>query len=532
MSLSRRNRFLLSVLSGVLLTLSFPFTGSQTWLIFVAWIPLLLVEDNILRSRYRSSKVFIHAYLTFIIFNIGTTWWIWNASPGGAIMAFILNALLMALSFQTFHVVRKKLSGVWSGLILVSIWGSFEYLHHRWELSWPWLSMGNFFSIRTSWVQWYSFTGIAGGTLWVMLVNHLGFVLVRNWIGSEKTDPRFNKNLILLTTTLIAPILLSVFLFNTYVQEKQPLEVVAVQPNIDPYKEKFTAPLSEQLVKIIKEAEKKITPNTALVLAPETALSNTFIEQDLPRLDFFNFLKERIKSWKKASLFTGASTAEFFELKNSRASVKLTDGPGFIEYYNSSLLIGPDGGHRFLHKSKLVLGVEKVPFSDWIPFLEELSINNGGTSGTLGIEKEPKTLETNLLEFAPLICYESIYGEFCGEQCRKGAEAIFVITNDGWWGDTPGYKQHMSFSQLRAVENRRCVVRSANTGISCFIDQKGEVQLSSKWWQATALRHKIDLNSKQTFYTRIGDLVSVILLCIASGLILATLYTWIKKTYF
>jgi apolipoprotein N-acyltransferase len=532
MPLSRRNRFLLSTLSGVLLTFSFPFTGSQTWLIFVAWIPLLFVEDSISKASYRSSKVFIHAYLTFFIFNIGTTWWIWNASPGGAIMAFILNALLMALAFQTYHFTRKRLSDAFSALVLISIWGSFEFLHHRWELSWPWLSMGNFFSIRTTWVQWYTITGIAGGTLWVMLVNYLGFVLVRSWLSTRQFNSVPKSKIILLATALFAPIILSVILYTTYTQEKHPVEVVAVQPNIDPYNEKFTAPLSEQLVKLIKEAEKKITPKTTLVVAPETALSNTFIEEDLPRLDFFRFLKDRISSWKRASLFTGASTAEFFERKNSRASVKLTDGPGFIEYYNSSLLIDPDGAHKFLHKSKLVLGVEKVPFSDWIPFLEELSINNGGTSGTLGIENEPKTLKTNHFSFAPLICYESIYGEFCGEQCRKGAEAIVVITNDGWWGDTPGYKQHMSFSRLRAIENRRCVVRSANTGISCFIDQKGDVQLSSKWWQATALRYKIDLNTKQTFFTRIGDLLSFILLCTGFGLVLTALYTHIKKTFF
>jgi apolipoprotein N-acyltransferase len=532
MPLNKRNRYLLSILSGLLLIVSFPFSGSQTWIVFVAWIPLLLFEDHINSQNYRSSKVFVHAYITFFLFNLGTTWWIWNASPGGALMAFILNALLMTLTFQTYHFIKKNIGNTYAWLILLGVWGGFEFLHHHWELSWPWLSMGNFFSIRTSWVQWYSYTGIAGGTVWVLLVNYFGYLALREIISLGKLNQGSKRNLILFSIFLAVPISISLALYFSYDQHKDRAEIVAVQPNIDPYNEKFSAPLLNQLFKIVKEAEGKLSPKTVLVVAPETALSNTFIEQDLSQLDFYTFLRNRMKSWKRTALFTGASTARLFKQKNSRASVKLSDGSGFIEYYNSSLLMEANGAHRFLHKSKLVLGVEKVPFSDWIPFLEELSINNGGTSGTLGVEEEPKTIKTVHFEFAPLICYESIYGEFCAEQCRKGAEAIIVITNDGWWGDTPGYKQHMSFSRLRAIENRRCVVRSANTGISCFIDQKGEVQMASQWWKATALRGSIDLNKDKTFYTQVGDLLSVVLLCLGVGLLLVAFYRVLKRLFF
>ena len=160
-----------------------------------------------------------------------------------------------------------------------------------------------------------------------------------------------------------------------------------------------------------------------------------------------------------------------------------------------------------IHKSKLVLGVEKIPFSRWIPWLEELSIKNGGTSGTLGIEKEPKNYITKTCTFGPCICYESIYGEFIAKQCKKGNEALFIITNDGWWGDTPGYKQHASFARLRAIENRRSIARSANTGISCFINQRGDVSQATKWWVPTAINGVINKNRKTTFYTENGDLI-------------------------
>jgi apolipoprotein N-acyltransferase len=164
-----------------------------------------------------------------------------------------------------------------------------------------------------------------------------------------------------------------------------------------------------------------------------------------------------------------------------------------------------------------------------LPFLEELSINNGGTSGTLGIEKEPKVLSTAKIKFAPSICYESIYGEFIGTQCKKGAQVIFIITNDGWWGNTPGYKQHMSFARLRAIENRRSIARSANTGTSCFINQKGDVIEQSTWWQPTALKQKINLNNDISFYSTFGDLLGKFLGFMSIGLLFATVFRYFKR---
>jgi apolipoprotein N-acyltransferase len=172
-----------------------------------------------------------------------------------------------------------------------------------------------------------------------------------------------------------------------------------------------------------------------------------------------------------------------------------------------------------------------MPFTDWLPFLEELSIDKGGTSGSLGIEKEVKVLETQELTFAPVICYESIYGEFNAKQCRKGAQAIFIITNDGWWQDTPGYKQHMSFSRLRAIENRRSVARSANTGISCFINQRGDVVKRSKWWEPIALKGTINLNNDITTYTKYGDVIGRSFAFVSALILLLTFTRAFKRIF-
>jgi apolipoprotein N-acyltransferase len=514
------------------MTLSFPYTGSLTALVFVCWIPLLFVEYNISSSGYRSGKVFIHAYLTFFIFNIGTTWWICNASAAGAVLAFTLNALLMALAFQCYHIINKVLGRTYSLLALLCVWIGFEFLHHRWELSWPWLSFGNFFSIRTTWIQWYSYTGMLGGSVWVLLVNYLGLKSIVFFTEKISFTSKSRLYIGLYVSFIFIPLMVSLTLYYSCRTTIDTTEVVIVQPNIDPYNEKFSTPIGTQLKKLFAQAKKKVTPHTKIIIAPETALSSSFFEEELHQHSFYSFLIKQLREWKTTALYTGASTARYFDKRNSRASVKLPDGPGFIEFYNSSLVIEEDGTHEFLHKSKLVLGVEKIPFSDWLPFLEKLSINNGGTSGTLGVEKEAKTLTSKDLTFAPLICYESIYGDFTALQCRKGAQAIFVITNDGWWGDTPGYKQHMSFSRLRAIENRRDVARSANTGISCFINQRGDLIQATKWWQSDAIRAKLNLNSSLSFYSRTGDLIGKIFLYLGITLTLITLYRSLKGTLY
>ncbi len=529
--LARKHRFLFSFLSGVLLTVAFPYTGNLTPLVFVAWVPLLLVENTILEANYRSGKVFIHSYLTFFLFNLGSTWWVWNASAGGAALAIILNSLLMSIVFQFYHLTKKYVGRKEGYLSLIIYWIAFEYFHHNWEMSWTWLSMGNFFSIVPSWVQWYSYTGIFGGTLWILVVNLMVYRIVQN-VFFRKESWRIQTPLVWLTGIfLLLPAVISLVTYYSYEEKERPFEVVALQPNIDPYNEKFVAELASQLKKLVHLAEESVTENTDLVVAPETAISASFYEHDLPRLPFYHFLTSERRRLHNVPWYIGASTIKIFDKKHSRASFPMNDGPGFIEYYNTSLLIDTNDAPSFVHKSKLVPGVEIIPFSNYFPFLEDWSIDNGGTSVSLGVEPEPKILQTASFRFAPVVCYESVYGEWVAEQCRKGAQLICVATNDGWWGDTPGYKQHMSFSRLRAIENRRWVVRAANTGISCFINQRGDVLQATGWWVPAHIRQVINLNDEMTFYTRYGNVLGRSLGFVSVVLLLFTFVKRFKKKY-
>lgn len=509
MRLSKKQRYLLSILSGLLMSVSFPYTGSLFPLVFIAWVPLLLVEHNIYREKYRSGKVLLHAYITFVIYNLGATYWIYYAEGGeiGAVMAYLLNGFLMALVFLLFHWTKKYVGQKEGYIGLLFYWIGFEYFHYHWELSWPWLNVGNTFSIVPEIVQWYAYTGVLGGTLWVFLINLIVFKLVSNIVfGREKL--LIQTPLIYLTLAVVLiPSLLSLWSYTVHDEVENPAEIVVTQPNVDPYNEKFSGDLKEQLDRFIVSAEKLVTEKTAVVLAPETAISRPFDEDKYQQNQAYNYLKQKVEKWNGPDLYVGASTYKIFDKKRSRASRPFSNGNGFYESYNTSMVIGQNRPPSYVHKSKLVLGVEKIPFSNFFPFLEKLSIDNGGTSGTLGVEDEPQVLTTKGFSFAPIVCYESVYGGFIAEQCRKGAEAVFVVTNDGWWGDSPGHKQHASFSRLRAVETGRYVVRSANTGISSVINQRGEVLHATKYWVQDAFKATIQLNNIPTFYVTYGDVI-------------------------
>ncbi len=120
-------------------------------------------------------------------------------------------------------------------------------------------------------------------------------------------------------------------------------------------------------------------------------------------------------------------------------------------------------------------------------------------------EKLPGGYRGSLKKIAPVICYESVFGEYVTGYVKNGAEALFIITNDGWWKNTNGYKQHLFYASLRAIETRRPVARSANTGISCFIDIRGKRIAETKWWTQDVLKGAIIPETRITPYVKYGD---------------------------
>ncbi len=511
--------YLLALLSSILLILSFPYTGSFTPFVFIGFVPLFILRKQRLETQQKPWKLAIWVYLSFLFWNLGTTWWVANASFSGACLAIGVNALLMTFVFGTWSWLHRKINKNYSFWLLVPIWLLFEFGHHRWDLSWPWLTFGNYFSVRTGWIQWYEWTGTLGGSAWVLLVNLLLFRLYNVYRDVAKR----NRNIFSIIGVLLLPIVTSQVLLATALPSLQPkqLHAVVVQPNVDPYKEKFAVSANNEAFadSLINLANRHVTSQTDLVIAPETALPLSFLEDKLGTFAFGQQLQNQVAQWPKASLLIGASTVKLFDSKQSVASTPIPNENRWYESYNSSMLLTKNDAPQYVHKSKLVPGVELVPFSAYLPFLSAIAIENGGTSGTLGVEKAPKILAISRnvgneksnqkpnqkTDLAPIICYESIYGDFVRQQVQNGAQLLCVITNDGWWGDTPGYKQHFSFARLRAIETRRWVLRSANTGTSGSIDPSGKIIKKTAYWTKAAFSQTVQLRSDKTFYSKYGD---------------------------
>jgi apolipoprotein N-acyltransferase len=499
----------LSLLSAGLLSLAwYPL---PLWpLVFVGFVPLLYLHK--LTAKQGQTAVFaVYTFISLLLWNVGTTWWVWNASEGGAIAAFLLNALFMlmpwVLLFKTQPIVGYK-RAQW---LFISAWIAYEFLHLNWEFSWPWLVLGNVFAPVPSVVQWYEYTGHLGGTLWVLWAN---VQIYRLWQEGFGTDTLFRKKMIFRTLFWIFafPLFASWYVLDQFNYKGRAIDVVVVQPNIDPYKEKFSGLSAiEQAQQMTKLADDIIDSKTQLVCFPETALVGGLNEDAIEQEQTYQYMLRWQQNYPGLNVLTGIDSYRLFPVWEKSPTARRYNDHLFYDAYNSAILIDPNRNYELYHKSKLVPGVEKMPYPHMFGFLEKLTINMGGTSGSLGSDIEPKvfTLDSRT-QIAPVICYESVYGEYVSRYVRKGANLICIITNDGWWGNTPGYKQHFEYARLRAIETRRYVVRSANTGISGFVDDKGNVLSKSGWWQETALKQTVFLNDYTTFYSRYGDILGII----------------------
>ena len=183
----------------------------------------------------------------------------------------------------------------------------------------------------------------------------------------------------------------------------------------------------------------------------------------------------------------------------------------------------------FYNKSKLVPGVETLP--TFLLWLSRIFEKFGGTAGGYGNDKEASVFKNPASPYitAPIICYESIYGEYVASYVRKGANLLTIMTNDGWWANTPGHRQHLNYARLRAIETRKWVARSANTGISSVIDPLGRLIETRQWAETGYIKSNIPPVAGETFFVQYGDILSRIALFIMGALIVYSIFEFFKN---
>ena len=508
----------LVLLSAVLM--SIPFLIPNTGLLaLIGLVPLLCME----RAADLSEKkhVWIYHYGTFVLWNAITTFWVCNATVGGGLFAIFANAFQMSLIFGLFRISKRKFKGALPYIFLAAMWIAWERFYFDAEISWPWLVLGNSFA-RSIWaVQWYEFTGALGGSLWIWACNLGIFGMMvalsdgRWWNFNSKAKAAAILSLALI---FIAPPICSAFIGKEYkdaMTADEELNVLIIQPNIDPYN-KFQAMTQDQQNALLQNLMEKGLRNRQadscmsplLIVAPET-FTGDIVCGDYPRSRTWRLFTSFLKEYPGVSMLFGASSYDYIytETAPSHTARHIRDGL-WLESHNSALMIDGKSDTQIFHKSKLVVAVEHTPYPAIFCKLDDML---GGVMGRCVGQDEISLLHVRGCnnENIPIgcaVCYESVYGEYYTDYVRKGARAMAIITNDAWWGNTPGYRQHLSYASLRAIETRRAIARCANTGISAIVSPYGKILKPTPWWEQASINSSIPLRDDLTFFVTHGDI--------------------------
>jgi apolipoprotein N-acyltransferase len=503
---------MLSVIGGILTGLAWTAWCSGL-ILLIAFVPFLLIENYLFErsSQFSPNAFFIYVLPGFVIFSIIAIGWMRVASMTGAICVIMGLAFLMSFALWLAHIVRMK-AGNFSGFIsLFTFWLSYEFLSLNINIISPWLNLGNGLSKDIAFIQWYEVTGTAGGSVWILASNlSLAIFLINFTRGKERTF----KYLIIWVSVILIPSGISATRYYTIRQNTcKPEKVVIVQPDFDPYTEKFTIPFKEQLGKTISLAESVVSENTNWIITPETTVDDPVNLDDLNSDDYIRMIRELVNKYPSVSVVTGLVSYRLYPPapEAPTISARKTDGTGsYYDHFNSAFKIDTGKAIEVYHKSKLVPGIEMQFSTGPGRLIARILPSLGGTKWGYGIQKDRvcfRNQHTNK-KIGPIVCYESVFGKYVTEYVKNGANALFIITNDGWWKNTVGYRQHLSLASVRAIETRRPVARSANTGISCFIDIRGKRTEETKWWTQAALKGEIIPETLITPYVRYGDYLS------------------------
>jgi len=507
--LNRYTLIALSLLGGTLSGLAW--TGWCSGLILlVSIVPFLIIEQYLYErpDRYSTNAFFNYILPGFFLFSIITLGWMKVASVLGALFIITGLSFLMAFTMWLAHVVRMR-AGNTAGIIsLVTFWLGYEFISLNTIFISPWVNLGNGLAKDIMFIQWYEYTGTAGGSLWILLSNiFLSLLLVNIFYG--KRNILFSV-LTWLSIVLIPSAISITKYFTINHAETLASEVVIIQPNVDPYTEKFIIPFEEQLQRVMEMAEREISERTSWVVTPETTVDDPVNLDDLNNNKYVAMIKNLTLRYPGASVVAGFVSYKLYPSSDRPPTVsarKTDDSELYYDHFNSAFDIDSGRTIEVYHKSKLVPGIEMQFSTGPGRILAKILPYLGGTKWGYGIQKDRSCFEHHILKYkiAPIICYESVFGSYITGYVRNGARALFIITNDGWWKGTNGYRQHLSYASVRAIETRRPVVRAANTGVSCIIDIKGKRTESTKWWSQAVLKSKIFPETRETFYVKYGD---------------------------
>jgi apolipoprotein N-acyltransferase len=518
----RRHMLIPGLISGIFLGVSFPpFPYPFRYLIFFALVPYLFV----IQKKEKLADLNRFTYFTFFFFNLIALYWVgsWTkeADPflmlSGVALVFF-NPLLFLIPSTLFHFARKTSDLKTAYLLFPFFWVFYEFLYTLTDLRFPWLTLANGATGFNLFIQPAEIIGAYGISLLVLFANIAFFFAIKEIFITKKY---FNKKFITALLIVLVPIFYGLVRTVYYIKSNHTIKVGLVQPNLNPWAKWHDNNLNDQINQYLELSDKAVKQGAGLIIWPESALPVYLLAGHHP------FEEMRIHGFvdsRKINLLTGMPDALFYPDKSKAPQdvKRVLKSNTLYATYNSILLFKPNSREiQRYGKMKLVPFGERVPFLDVLPFLGDwIKWNVGISSWNVGTAKTVFTLSDST-KIGGVICIESIYPDFVSEFVKNGAQMITVVTNDSWYGYSSGPFQHKEISVLRAVENRRTVLRAANGGISCIIDPLGRTVKETELFTKDFVVGEAQINDKLTFYTSYPFIIPFIVCIVSCGIILA-----------
>ena len=487
---------MLSITSSILLILSFP-PFDLEFLAWIALIPLLFAIDG-----QRPPKAFLLSYLSGVIFFLGTIWWLIHVTLPGMIAVVLYLAVYFGLFGLTSSIIFKSRERVMALIGVPAAWVAAEYLRSHLLTGFGWALLGYSQYLNLPVIQIADIFGPWGVSFIIIMVNAALYIFIRASIrrgagwDKDKHIPILLAALCLFLTFYYGHFRLK----NIFVGER--IKISVIQGNI-PQKEKWDSNFRSYIVdRYAGLAREAAAEKPDLIIWPESAVPGLLNEEDLYRA-VTSLARET-----GVPLLLGAARYDNEE----------------DAYYNSAVFISGLGEVTASYdKIHLVPFGEYVPFKRYLSFVEKFAPTpigdfSKGKEYTVFKFDVTRSDRSDLairrsikrVRFSTLICFEDIFPELARSFVKNGASFLVNVTNDAWFLKTAAPYQHCQASVFRAVEARTNVIRAANTGLSCFIDQKGRITAKVEKGGADTFvegsrTEDITVSRAMTLYTRYGD---------------------------
>lgn len=421
-------------------------------IIFIANLILLYEILNKIQGKNFGYR-FLFTLPLFIILNVFATFWLFTVDASNSVITYITNSVLMTLSFVSISYLNTN--RISNKFMLIFIWPLSEWLLTKWDLAWPWLTFGNVLANQWFLVQWYSVTGIYGGTAWL-----IGIALVIHLIITSDNNKRYYRFLFIL---LVAP-LVSVFSYLMLNEKVYKTENIAC---FIPSKKDINKSCYDKTKIIVKYIEANKTKKEITVITPE--------------------------------LFYSTSSTD---LKYSEASYLLTY---FLNKHNCKILLGSEilndtvnkfNGIAYIDKTKYLFRTKKkyVPITEYTPGV--LTFFFGRSNYLKNTVDDASEIKADIHSF-PFVCYEVLFSAFIADKSIDTDKLILLTSEEFMNNSSYGRKQYLDIVRLRAIENNRYLLKCSYQGKSVLISPKGDIlRVLNTHYESV----KVPLKSKNTLY--------------------------------